>query len=251
MTTPDAAALAAQAATDAAAATAALAAAAAASKPLVPTAASPAVAFTSTGDAALDMAMGFFAKHGVAQGDLAMTSAAAGDFSVLNAVLQEKGAEGATAYVAIAQQAHSRRAEADKAKGAARDTAIHTVMGGAENWIAVKEFVGQQATAEELAEINTSLNSGGFQAKATALYLRQVYEKANGGDLFAAGARVALPDPTAAATTRASSAAAAPTAMSPEAYKQAVKDLVIQYGAGAYGRPEYAAAAAARKAWRG
>jgi hypothetical protein len=211
------------------------------------------VTFASTGDAALDMAMGYFAKHGVTPDSLAMTSANTGDFSVLNAVLQEKGAEGAAAYVAIAQQAHSRKAEAEKAQEAQRTTVLHDTMGGEAGWQAVKNYVAANATPEELKEINANLNRGGLAAKATARYLKEVYERGTGHSLSGqpAAAAPAAPDPVATATTRASSTPPTSTALSPQAYAAAIKDLVKQFGPGAYSQPAYAELQQRAQAWRG
>ncbi len=216
-----------------------------------PVAAAPApVAFVSTGDAAMDMALGFFAKNGVAQDSLAMTQAKSGDYSVLAAVLQEKGVQGADAYVEIAKQSHARAQAADQAAEATRSALLHNVMGGEAQWLAVKEFVAQHATADELKEINAGLKAGGVVAKSTAMYLKSAYEKANG----AAQAAPQQDAPAPRATSRAggSAGAAAVSALSPDQFKAEVKALVVKYGASNADRtPEYAALMARRQAYRG
>jgi hypothetical protein len=200
------------------------------------------------------MAMGYFAKHGVGPDSLAMQSAKTGDFSVLNAVLQEKGAEGAAAYVAIAQQAHSRRVDAEKAQEIQRTKLLHDAMGGEAGWLAVKNYVAEKASTEELAEINASLNRGGLAAKATARYLREVYEKGTGHSL--SGQPTTQFPPVVAnnvdtATTRPGGGTPAVTSLSPEKYQAEVKALVAKYGQGAYHREEYTSLLARAQAYRG
>lgn len=216
----------------------------------VPAPAAPAapVVVQSSGDAALDVAHQFFATHGVAATDLAMTSAKAGDFSVLRAVLAEKGVPGSDAYVAIAEQAHARAKAAEQAAGAARDATVHKTMGGADNWSLVKDFIASKATPEELQQINAGLNAGGVTAQATAKYLKDVYE-AGVGPLPGASAAPerALADPGAGR----GAGAPATNALSPAQYRQALADLVKQYGSGSYNRPEFDELARRRAAYRG
>ncbi len=219
----------------------------AASAPVAaPTPAPQVVTFASTGDAALDMAHGYFAKHGVSPDSQAMLSAKAGDFSVLNAVLLEKGAEGAAAYVDIARQAHGRKAAAEQAAEQARTSMLHAAMGGEAQWLAVKAYVAEHATPEELSGINAALNSGGFAAKATAAYLKGVYDKAQGG-----GGMAGVQEPPVATTHSSGGRGTASQALSPEQFRAEVSKLVSEKGSGATMTAEYDALLARRQAYRG
>jgi hypothetical protein len=201
----------------------------------------------STGDPALDMANSYFAKAGVKGDSLAMQMARSGDFSVLRAELAAKGAEGA-AYVAVAEAAHGRaKAEGELTRTRA-EAVVQDTMGGKENWAAVKEFIATKASAQELAEINAALKAGGVTAKATADYLKRVYEAGTGVSL--SGKSASKEDRMPAGGRQ--GAPASNGALSPREYSAAVRELARQVGEGRVTTsPEYANLQARRRAWRG
>lgn len=198
-----------------------------------------------TGDAALDIALTFFAKQGIAENSLAMTQAQAGDFSLLKAELAAKGAAGWEQYTAIAEQAAAREAAAAEASKAAALKVVVDVCGSQEAWAAVKEVIASKASEAELQQINQGLRAGGLVAKATAEYMKRVAE--------AAGVVPAAVQPQGRVVNSARTGTAAPkSALSPREYADAVAELARKVGAGRVdSTPEYAQLKARRLAYRG
>lgn len=211
-----------------------------------------AVSFEKTGDPAADLALGYLAKAGVAAESLAMQMAKQGDFTLLRAEVAKKGAEG-EAYVDVLEASHARK-QADAQ--AARDRAegvVQAVVGGKENWAAVKAFIASKADASELAEINASLRAGGVGAKATAEYLKRVYEAGTGINLDAKGGSPApQPGPRGVPTGGRESVAPTHGALSPQEYRAEVQKLAREVGEGRVQHdPRYANLQARRRAYRG
>lgn len=150
-----------------------------------------AVEWAKTGDAGLDMALGFVGARGFGPQHPAVQAAVQGDFSLLRAELAGMGAKatGYEAYVALAEKAY----QADKARADGQYEmsvqAVNDVVGGTENWQAIHQWAKAQATPEERAEINRMMDGGPRSAKAAALYLKSLYENAHG--TLTPGARVA------------------------------------------------------------
>lgn len=140
------------------------------------------VEFNPTGDAGLDMALGFIGKLGIGPGNAAFDAAEKGDFSMLRAHLGGMGAKAAgfDGYIKLAEQAFEKGKE--KATGAQAKTteAIHSAVGGADQWKAIQTWAGKEATAEEKKDVNAALRAGGTQAKAMALWLAEKYRGAKG-----------------------------------------------------------------------
>lgn len=157
------------------------------------------IEFNPTGDASLDMALGFFGKLGLGPGDAAFDAAANGDFGMLKAKLGAMGAKAAgfEGFVALAEQSYGKAAEANKAK-VAKDTAmVHQAVGGEAKWAEIKAWAATNAEPAEKAEVNAALKQGGLVAKAMASWLAGQHAKAAGvtvepaevGDPAAAGGR--------------------------------------------------------------
>jgi hypothetical protein len=140
------------------------------------------IEFNPTGDAGLDMALGFFGKLGLGPGDKAFDAAANGDFAMLKAKLGQLGnkATGYEGFVALAEQAYAKGAEANKSKVAKDVAAIHAAVGGADQWKAIQAWASANADPHEKAEVNAALRSGGVAAKAMAQWLAGKYAKADG-----------------------------------------------------------------------
>lgn len=149
------------------------------------------VEWAKTGDAGLDMALGFIGTRGFGPQHPAVQAAVQGDFSLLRAELAGMGdkATGYEAYVALAEKAY----QADKARAERQYEmsvqAVTDVVGGTENWQAIHQWAKAQATPEERDEINRMMDGGPRSAKAAALYLKSLYENAHG--TLTPGARVA------------------------------------------------------------
>lgn len=140
------------------------------------------IEFNPTGDAGLDMALGFFGKLGLGPGDKAFDAAANGDFGMLKAKLGQLGnkATGYEGFVALAEQAYAKGAEANKGKVAKDVAAIHSAVGGADQWKAIQAWASANAEPHEKAEVNAALRQGGVAAKAMAQWLAGKYATAAG-----------------------------------------------------------------------
>lgn len=136
------------------------------------------VTYEPTGDAGLDMALAFIGKQGLAGDHPAVQAAANGDFTMLKATLAQKGVQGYAEFIALGEEAYKRQTE--KGKAAAEDTrkTVYAAAGGAEQWAAIQKWASENATPEEKAAINEQLNAGGIKAKAAAVYLTNLYNKA-------------------------------------------------------------------------
>lgn len=140
------------------------------------------VVWEKTGDAGLDMALGFVGARGFGPQHPAVQAAVRGDFSLLKAELAGMGAKatGYEAYVALAEKAY----ENDKARAETQEAmsvqAVHSAVGGDAAWAEIHQWAKANADPHERAEINAMMDAGPRQAKAAALYLKTLYENANG-----------------------------------------------------------------------
>lgn len=140
------------------------------------------VSWEKTGDAGLDMALGFVGARGFGPQHPAVQAAVQGDFSLLKAELAGMGAKatGYEAYVALAEKAY----EHDKARAETQEAmsvqAVHSAVGGEAAWAEIHQWAKANAEPHERAEINAMIEAGPRQAKAAALYLKTLYENANG-----------------------------------------------------------------------
>lgn len=140
------------------------------------------IEFNPTGDAGLDMALGFFGKLGLGPGDAAFDAAANGDFGMLKAKLGQLGdkAKGFEGFVSLAEQSYAKSAESNKAKVAKDVAAIHSAVGGADQWKSIQAWASANAEPHEKAEVNAALRQGGVAAKAMAQWLAGKYAAAAG-----------------------------------------------------------------------
>lgn len=124
--------------------------------------------FASTNDTHLDTALKFVADQGFRPGDPALVSAVNGDFSLLRAKLAEKGAPGAEAYMALAEQAYKRIDSDNKARQQADKEAVHAIAGGEEQFTAAAEAFKSVASETEQEVVKGWLAQGGESAKMAA-----------------------------------------------------------------------------------
>lgn len=215
--------------------------------PVVPDAAAEGETFTyrETGDASLDVALGFVGNLGFGPEHPAIADAIEGKFEKLEAHLSALGdkAVGWERMVALAKDAYERSEAQSQAHQTAITSAVHEVAGSPEQWAAIKTWAGQNADPAEKAEINAMLTGGPVQARAAAMLLANLYGNAGGTTVTPA-------DPT--NRNAASGGSTANGALSPNDYANEVRALRAKLG----GRdldssPEYAALQARRMAWRG
>lgn len=139
------------------------------------------IEYAPTGDAGLDVALGFIGGLGIAGNDPAVVAAANGDFTFLKAKLATMdNARGWQQMIALAEDAYGRAKERFNSHVAEVDKAILGVAGSAENWQAIKAWAAANATPEEKKQINAMIDAGPVQARAAATLLRDTYARAIG-----------------------------------------------------------------------
>jgi hypothetical protein len=193
-----------------------------------------------TGNVALDLALDYFAKLGIKDGDPALDRAKDGDFALLEAKLAVLGdkAKGHEKYLALGKTAYESAKSAADAKVAATLKVVHEAAGGEEQWNAIKTWVGQNADPAERATLTAGINQGGLVAKAVVAYLSNLYNSKVGKQ----------PDP--AVRKDASGKAPAGVPLSARAYSDEVAALYSRLGVNMETSPEYAALNARRNAAR-
>lgn len=204
------------------------------------------VSYEPTGDAGLDMALGFLGKLGIGPADAAMQAAERGDFAMLKAQLALMGdkAQGWEQVVALGEQSY--KGVQAKAQAEAKQTqdAILSVFGSdaaaaAAEWGKVRAWAADNAEPQERTAVNAALAAGGIAAKAMAAYLAGLYRahpsaviepaivsKVGGSPDFNAGA------------------------LSPEQYKAELSKLRAAKGQAMDGSPDYKVLQQRRMAWR-
>jgi len=139
------------------------------------------ITYEPTGDMALDMALSFIGKAGYGPDHPAVKAATKGDFGLLKAELATKDVKGWEAHIALGERAFADMNAKDQAKAAADRAAIFGVVGGEDKWAAIQTWATANADGPgEKESVNAALAAGGVQAKAMALYLSQLYDKATG-----------------------------------------------------------------------
>lgn len=128
----------------------------------------------SAANPALSLALGFLRDAGIAPTDPAFTLAEVdGDFTLLKAMLAQKGLPGTDAMVAILEKAVSdSKAEVD-AHEAATAEMVGQVLG--EQQDEILEWARGTASEEEKAAFNDMLAAGGVYARAAAVLLKGAY----------------------------------------------------------------------------
>jgi hypothetical protein len=205
-----------------------------------------AIQYEPSGDAALDMALTFLGKNGIAPDHPAMIAAEGGDFAMLKAHFAALGVQGAAEMLAMGEQAYGRRNTAAQAAAQAQKDAIFSVVGGEEGWNQIKTWVGANATDGEKAEITAVMQKGGLTAKVMAQWLQG---KVNGDPSL----------PQKPAETRAKGAAGKGTpaastsgALDGQAYRAEVSKLVARLGhTNIDNHPDYKALQSRRMAFKG
>jgi hypothetical protein len=189
--------------------------------------------YAATGDAGLDVALGFVGGLGIAGDDPAMLEAAKGNFAVLEAKLAAMGdtARGWEKMVALGKDAFERTAAQAATVKAKSEQAILAAAGGAEVWAEVTKWAAANASKEEKAEINRMIDGGPIAARAAAALLTQMYRSASGTTVTPRD-----PAPNAGAGERAGN-----QPLNPRDYGTAVRALRAKLGNQMEASPEYKA----------
>lgn len=196
-----------------------------------PAAADSGVSYQPTGDAGLDIALGFIGKLGLGPDHDAVLAAADGNFDKLEATLAAMGdkATGYEPYVKLAKDAYERNDANTKATQTKITAAVTEAAGGADQWATVKKWAGENANADEKAEINAMLAAGPVQARAAALMLTNLYKQAGG----------TVVTPASVTDNNAGNGTANSGALTAAEYASEVRALRSKLGSRMEGSPEY------------
>jgi hypothetical protein len=190
------------------------------------------VTFEPTGDAGLDLSLGFFGKLGLGMDSPELVEAGKGNFEYLEAKLKSMGdkAAGWEAYLNLGKDAYKRLETDNKTQYESRKKLVHDAVGGEDNWNKIVEYVNANAEPNEKEEVTKALQQGGMVAKAMALMLHSQFLGAPGTEL----------DPANPVRTQETApAGGAPLTLA--GYQGELQKLVSKYGSHQLDdRPEYA-----------
>lgn len=177
--------------------------------------------YQPTGDASLDLALGFIGNLGIGPEHPALKAAQQGDFSKMGEHLKSLGdkAKGYERYIAAAQESVSRRNAARQESEKAVLKTITEAVGGSEQWNAIHDWVAAEASDEQKAEITRAFAAGPYAAQAMAVQLAALYKQS--------GQAKAKP---AVSNQAAATPAAGAGALSPIEYRAEVRKLYAKYG---------------------
>lgn len=202
------------------------------------------VLYDKTGNASLDVALGFLGSHGYGPEHPAMQAAAEGNFGILKAELAAKGVAGASEYLALGEESYKATKAANEAKVTADRGAIEAAVGGQAQWVAIQSWASKNAEPSERASVNAGLAAGGVAAKAMAQWLASKYAAATGTTVEPVNGII----PAGTVSPGASDNGA----LAPRAYVAAVTALRSKIGGGDMeSSKEYQALQSRRRAWRG
>ncbi|BAG70389.1 head scaffolding protein [Ralstonia phage RSB1] len=211
----------------------------------------PAVSYQSTGHAGLDMAVNWLGSLGIDYDTSPEAQAAYnGDFSLLRALLQGKGVQGAEAYLTLAETAlkgiQGEKAAKEQAHIAEINGYATDLLGGIDSWNETLAWASANVEGDEAAGINAALDSGGIQAQAMMLFLQQQH-RSQPGTSYGGPANVA--SHTAGGNGSGQSSF---TPLSPQEYGRATAELAKQLrGQDITKSPEYAKLQQRRALYRG
>lgn len=131
-----------------------------------------------TENPAVSVALGFLKEHGINVTDDAFQLAEfEGDFSLLKAVLAQKGATGSTEMLGILEKAVADyHAECEKVEQE-NDALVRSLLG--EQTDDIFAWASENASAEEKEVLNSLLEAGGLYSRAAAMLLREAYTGAS------------------------------------------------------------------------
>ena len=138
------------------------------------------VTYEPTGDPGMDMALEFAGNLGIGMDHPAMVATGTGDWSLLEAHLATLGdkAKGFERMVALAKDADGRLTKGREDTAAKITAAIGGVLGDTQ--ADVMAWASAEASPEEKGEINAMLRGSPVQARAAAMLLQALYNKAGG-----------------------------------------------------------------------
>lgn len=185
---------------------------------------------------ALGLALNFLGDAGIAPTDPAFQAAQSGDFTLLKAVLAQKGIAGTDQMVAILEKEVNASIEEQTAFEAKTTEMVNGILG--EQSAEILDWARQNATPEEKTAMNEMLAAGGFYARAAAMMLRDAWV---GGDTT---------QPAQNAVQVSTTGGGGNQPMSAREYADAVQELAKELGGDPRGSAKYQQLGARRAAGR-
>lgn len=203
------------------------------------------VEYDPTGNATLDLVLAYVGDRGFGPERAEVKAAMQGDFEPLAKSLAALGdkAKGYQKVIVAAKAAHSQHVDGQKKLEADNLTAVTKAVGGAAQWNAIRAFAMENADAQEKQQINAAFKAGGVAAVSMAKHLADLFEAS--GQSKKAPASALKPDP------ERPSGGDGNKALSPTEYKAEIRRITAKYGSRTQYTPEYEAANAARRRFRG
>lgn len=201
--------------------------------------------FEKTGDAGMDLALGWLSRLGYGSDDEVVKMAYEGDFRLLRAELSgREDAHGWQEYVAIAEQYQKDSVAKEATRLVDIEKTVHETAGGEKVWNDVFAWAKANADEKQKAAFNKFIVDGDpTTAAMCAEWLVNRYREATGTSFEPAKAVKDTPsDNTNAATY----------ALDPRSYAAKVSELSQKIGSqNVNASPEYAELKKRRAAWRG
>lgn len=151
--------------------------------PVVPKDAPTEISYEETGDPKLDLALSFFGRNGLDADHQAIKAAINGDFSLLEAFLDEKDVKGWKSYVALAKESHANavksQQDADSKVTEAVSKTLEQFGHTNEQWGEAIQWVRTESP-EDVPEINKLLSSGPLGARAITAFILSNHREAAG-----------------------------------------------------------------------
>ncbi|ASZ71959.1 head scaffolding protein [Aeromonas phage CF7] len=186
---------------------------------------------------ALSLALTFLKDAGITANDPAFKMAeSSNDFTLLEAVLAQKGLPGTEQMVAILKAEAAANAAALEASQKETDELVQSILG--EDTEAILGWAVENATADECAAIDDMLGAGGVYARAAATMLQQAYSGAN----VTVPSKAVPPTKTAPSTQQ--------TEVTARVFAEESQKLYAKYGPDFKQTQEYAKLSSARAAVR-
>lgn len=193
--------------------------------------------YEPTGDAKLDVVLSFLAQHKLGADHPAVQAAVKGDFGLLKAELAQRGAQGYEAMLGLAQEVYEADQKALQEKEQSIVQAVSDTLArhgySNEQWGETIAWAKEQATEDEVAELNKLLQSP-LGAKAVTSYLIGLHREAAGVE-FKPQQQAVKPD--AGAETPSKPQSQAP--ISAMEFAREAEKLAKTYGPDYMSRPEY------------
>lgn len=186
---------------------------------------------------ALSLALGFLGDAGISAEDPAFSSAREGDFTLLKAVLAQKGLAGTDQMLAILEGAVTDSIKAQEEHEKATTEAVQSILGDEHEQILT--WARENATDEEKDAVNEMLQAGGLYARAVAFMIKDAW----------AGADVTKPAKSAVQVSGGASVSSNSPLTASE-YAAAVNELAKKVGGDPRGTAEYQALSARRHSGR-